>query len=321
MWGAGFWARHQLAAWGEFADRATCVAVADPELTKAQALHATVFASAEESLALKPDFVDVVASVGAHAALVRLAADHGVPVICQKPLARNLFEAEALLTYCAERQVPFLVHENYRWQAPFRALLTCVEDGEIGMPFRARLRATTGYDVFANQPSLREEERFVLADVGSHVLDMARRLLGEVEDLHATAATFRAGTRGEEIATVLMRHRSGATSVSEMGFGGTQEDDPRFETLVLLEGPLGTTELRKGYELRVTTQDGTRVTRHAPAPYAWLHPDYPLSMSAMPACLDDLLTHLEGGKTAETTAADNLETVRLVERAYSAITA
>ena len=55
------------------------------------------------------------------ARFVRLAADRRLPVICQKPLAPTLEEAERMVAACREAGVPLLVHENWRWQAPIRA--------------------------------------------------------------------------------------------------------------------------------------------------------------------------------------------------------
>mgnify|MGYP002780910328 CR=1 FL=1 len=318
MAGAGFWASYQAAAWREIGSPVAWVV--DPSEDRARSLAeregARWTTSLEEALQ-ECDVLDVVAPVEHHATLVRAALAADVPVICQKPLATSLAEAEALVAEAAGKT--FLVHENYRWQAPFRALLTAVDAGRIGTPFRARLRATTGYDVFGNQPAMRELMELVIADVGSHVLDMARRLLGEAEVVGATTASVAPGIRGEDVATILMRHRGGATSVTELGFPGVpQEDDPRFETLVLVEGSRGTAELRKGGRLTVTNDAGSTTTLHPPVAYPWCHPDYVLSMSAMVPCLADLRAHLRGETNAETTATDNLATVRLVFASYEA---
>lgn len=318
MAGAGFWAGYQAAAWREIGSPIAWVV--DPSAERARSLAEREGARWTTSLAealAECDVLDIVAPVEHHATLARAAFAANVPVICQKPLATSLEEAEALVEESHGKT--FLVHENYRWQAPFRALLAAVERGEIGTAFRARFRATTGYDVFGNQPAMRELTELVIADVGSHVLDMARRLLGEAEVVGATVASVAPGIRGEDVATILMRHIGGATSVTELGFPGVpQEDDPRFETLVLVEGSGGTAELRKGGRLTVTDRAGSRTTVHPPVPYPWCHPDYVLSMSAMVACLTDLRAHLRGEKIAETTAADNLQTVRLVFAAYEA---
>ena len=61
-----------------------------------------------------------------------------------------------------------------------------------------RISFRTGYDIYAGQPYLPKQERFVLIDLGVHVLDVARVLLGEVEhsDRRAAAAQPERHRRG-----------------------------------------------------------------------------------------------------------------------------
>src|SRR5262245_19189122 len=101
--GAGFWANYQLAAWHALSEGATgsasaaakCVAVCDRDRGKAQALAdrfniKAVYDDAEKMLASERlDFVDIISEVDSHVLLAKLAAKHGVPAICQKPLATS----------------------------------------------------------------------------------------------------------------------------------------------------------------------------------------------------------------------------------------
>ena len=81
---------------------------------------------------------------------------------------------------CKEAGVPFFVHENFRWQAPIRALKTVIDSGEIGTPFRARIQFVFHKPfVFENQPMLKTLEQLALADVGSHLFDLARFFFGD----------------------------------------------------------------------------------------------------------------------------------------------
>jgi predicted dehydrogenase len=88
------------------------------------------------------------------------------------------------------------------------------------------------------------------------------------------------------------------------------------QTLVFVEGPLGSIEVTDDYWLRVTTKKGTLSRRHAPPRYAWADPSYDLSQSSMVPCHRDLLAALRGQRSAETTGADNLRTMELVFAAY-----
>jgi predicted dehydrogenase len=232
-------------------------------------------------------------------------------------MGRSLTEAREMVAYCEARGVPFLIHENFRWQAPFRALKAALDSGAIGAPFRATLSLVTGFPVFANQPALAELEEYILTDLGSHTLDQARCLFGEADLLFCLAHTVHEGIAGEDAATVMMRMGAGVTVVCQMGEAETPlEDDPLFETLAFVEGTRGSARLGRGQELRITTEAGTQVTRHPPKRYDWVHPDYALAQASMVPLLHDLAAHLGDAGPAETTAADNLRTMELVFAAY-----
>jgi predicted dehydrogenase len=324
--GAGFWAHYQLAAWGE-APGVRCVAVCDQDRQKAETLAAArsvprAYDDVSEMLRTeRPDFVDVITDPASHAAMVRLVAEAGIPVICQKPMTPTLAESEDLVDACRAAGVPFAIHENWRWQAPLRRVKELLAEGAIGRPFRARIDFLSGFDVFANQPGLRRDERFILADMGCHLLDLARCYFGEAESVYCRTARVRPDIRGEDSATVVLTMDGGkATVVVNMAYAGTPLERECFpETLVFIEGECGSMEAAPGCDIRVTTAAGTRSTRVLPPEYPWANPDYAVVHSSMVACQADLLRALRTGTPAETDAADNLKTMRLVEVAYESV--
>jgi predicted dehydrogenase len=198
-----------------------------------------------------------------------------------------------------------------------RALKAVLDEGSLGRVFRARLTMVSGFDVFANQPFLAETERFVLADMGSHVLDTARFLFGEAEAVHCRTARVHPHIKGEDVATVVLHMRSGATVVVELGYPGTPYERERFpETLALVEGETGSAELAADYWIRTTTAQGTGASRHPPPRFAWADPRYDVVHASGVPCNENLLAALRGEGRAETTGEDNLKTVRLVFAAY-----
>ena len=92
--------------------------------------------------------------------------------------------------------------------------------------------------------------------------------------------------------------------------------DPFPETLLFVEGPRGSVELAAGCRVRVTTAEGTRVTRALPPKYPWANPDYAVVHASVVACHADIVDALRAGRPAATDGADNLKTMRLVEAAY-----
>ena len=324
IFGAGFWARVQLAAWRELGG-VECVAIYNRSREKAEQFARdleipAVFDNPQTLLReIKPDFVDNITEVGGHKPLSLLCAKHRVPCICQKPMAASLKDARAMVAAFRKTRTPFFVHENWRWQEPMRALLNTLRRGVIGEPFRARWTMVSGFDCWANQPALRTLKQFILTDLGTHLLDTARACFGEAHSLYCqTHKTLRPAVQGENVATLLLSMGRARTSVViEMAYARTPlERDVFPETLAFVEGPLGSIEVTGDYGLRVTTGKGTESRRHAPPRYAWADPRYEIAQASMVPCLENLLGALRGEQPAETTGADNLKTLELVFGAY-----
>jgi predicted dehydrogenase len=319
--GAGFWAGYQLAAWNEVSG-ARCVAVCNRTRATAESLaSAWRVPAVYDDLALmlgreRLDFVDVITSVESHAGIVSLVARHRLPVICQKPMAPSLREAEELVALCQKTGRPFLIHENWRWQRPLRELKRALDSGAIGSVFRARIDYCNSFPVFDNQPFLKELERFILTDMGTHLLDTARFLFGEARQLYCQTQRVHPEIRGEDVATVMLRMETGATVTCNMSYASRLEQDRFPETFVLAEGAAGSVELAPDFWIRVTTSNGTMARRCPPPSYAWADSRYALVHASIVDCHRDLLRALRGEGRAETTAEDNLHTLRLVFGAY-----
>ncbi len=321
--GAGFWSQFQLAAWREL-DGVECVALCNRTRDRAEELARrfgvpAVYVDAREMLRRERlDFLDIITDVETHGQFVRLAAEHRLPVICQKPMAATLSEAEAMARVCREAGNAFFVHENWRWQRPIRELKATLASGHIGNVFRARIQFCSSFPVFDNQPFLKDLGQFILTDVGSHILDTARFLFGEAATLTCQTHRIHQEIKGEDVATVMMRMESGATVICEMSYASRLEHERFPETYVYVEGEQGSIELGPDYWLRVTTVEGTRARRYPPPRYAWADPAYELVQASIVPCNADLLAALQGKKVAETTGEDNLKTMRLVFAAYEA---
>ena len=319
--GTGFWARYQLAAWRELSG-ARCVALCNRTRAKADALARefdlpAVYEDAEEMLRReKPDFVDIITDVDTHSRFVHLAAAHKTPVICQKPMAPSAAMAEKMIAACTAGSVPFSIHENWRWQTPIRELKRVLDSGVIGPVFRARIDYCNSFPVFDNQPLLKTLEQFIMADMGSHIFDVARFLFGEAARMYCQTHRITSGIAGEDAATAMLRMRSGATVVCNLSYASRVEHDCFPQTFVHIEGARGAVELGPDYWLRVTTERGTETRRVPPPVYSWADPRYALVHSSIVECHRNLLHALQTGTAPETSAADNLKTLQLVEAAY-----
>lgn len=324
IFGAGFWARVQLAAWREVGGT-DCVAIYNRTRDKAEAFARdlgvpAVYDDPEKLLReVQPDFVDNITEIGGHKPLSLLCAKHRIACICQKPMAASLKDAREMVAAFRTAKTPFFVHENWRWQTTMRALLETLRSGVIGTPFRARFTMISGFDVWASQPALAELDRFILADLGVHLLDTARACFGEAHSVYCqTRRTLAPTVRGENVATVLLAMGEARTSVVvELAYAKTPLEREVFpQTLAFVEGPLGSIEVTGDYWLRVTTKQGTHSRRHAPPRYAWADPRYDVAQASMVPCLRDLVGALRGEPGGETTGPDNLKTMELTFAAY-----
>lgn len=324
IFGTGFWSLYQVPAWFEVGG-VQPVAAYNRTISKAEQVAARlgiprVYADPEELLQKERhnlDFIDIISAVETHAPLVHLAAKYRLPVICQKPMSTSLASAEAMVAACQAAGVPLYIHENWRWQAPVRALKQALDAGAIGRPFRARIDMISGFPVFENQPFLKELEQFILTDLGSHILDVARFLFGEATSLYCQTRQVHKEIKGEDVATVVLSMGGNVTVTVNMAYAGNFLEREAFpQTFFFIEGEQGSLELSRDYWLHTTTRDGTLLEQAPPPRYAWADPAYEVVHASIAACNANLLGALKGSGLAETTGEDNLKTVRLVFASY-----
>lgn len=326
--GTGFWAQHQLNAWREVRG-AECIAVVDVDLSKATDFAGrfgvpNVYRFIDDLFANHaPRFVDVISSPSSHEALVTEIARRGADVICQKPLAMDTVSARRMIDACNAAGVALSVHENWRFQRPIRALAETLSSAPIGPIFRASIYYDNSFPVFDNQPTLKDENRFILADMGTHIFDVLRFLFGEPLRLSCEVQCSRDDIAGEDVASVLAHTDGGRlgnplTVYSSISYASKLENDRFPETRILIEGRLGSIALCDDYWVSVTTAEGTTRRRYAPTYYPWVDSRYEVVHSSMVECCHHLFDCIVNGTSAETNGEDNLKTLRIVDAAYEA---
>lgn len=322
IFGSGFWSQYQLAGWME-TGMVECVALCSPDRSSAEARAKAfgipaIYNDAKTLLDNETlDFVDICTNVETHAELTRMAAERGLPVVCQKPMATTLAEAEAMLATCQQHNVPLFINENWRWQYPIRQFKRILEEGRIGKPFRARIDMISGFPVFQNQPFLAELEQFIITDLGTHTLDVARCLFGEANSLYCQTHKAHTTIKGEDVATIMLNMGEDVTVLVEMAYAENFLEREAFpQTFIMVEGTTGSLELGIDYWIRETTAAGTLAKRYAPPRYEWANPSYDVVHSSIVPCHANIAQALRGEGTAETTGEDNLKTVRLIFGSY-----
>ncbi|WDR01321.1 Gfo/Idh/MocA family oxidoreductase [Devosia algicola] len=321
MIGVGFFAVNQLNAWHDIED-VEIVAICDRNPERLNKMGdrfaiAARYQDAAEMLAREQlDFVDIATTVSSHRTLVELAADHKMPVICQKPFATSLHDARAVVATCNAAGVPLMVHENFRWQTPILAVKNMLASDRIGRPFWARFSFRTGYDVYAGQPYLAEGDRFIIEDTGIHLLDVARFLLGEVTTIATSVQRINNTIRGEDVATMLMSHAAGATSVVDCSFASRPEFDRFPQTLMEIEGEKGSLRLDRDFSLTVVDSEGTSRADVSPFLLPWAERPWHNIQESVLNIQKHWVQCLRLGTAPATSGHDNLKTIALVEAAY-----
>jgi predicted dehydrogenase len=322
MFGTGFWAHFQLAAWQELKG-VECVAIYNRTRSRgerfARQFHVPAYYDDPEELLRreKPDFVDIVTYPFTLSHFVKMVASHKIPVISQKPMAPSVAIAEENIRACREAGVPYFIHENWRWQTQLRELKNTLDSGIVGTPFRARISMVSAFPVYMNEPQLKNLEEFILTDTGTHILDIARFYFGEAQSVYCQVQQVHPDVKGEDVATVMMMMGGRTTVTIELGFPENYVEHEYFpQTMVFVEGNKGTAEVAKDYWLRVTTERGTHARRYPPAWYPWVDPGYHVIHSSIVPTNANLLQALRGEAAAETTGEDNVKTLRLVFAAY-----
>jgi predicted dehydrogenase len=315
--GAGMVSRHHLIGWSALAGRAQIVAIADPSAGHAARRAAefgigATYATAEAMLsAERLDAIDIAAPREVHAQMVRLGAAHGLAVLCQKPLAPDLAQAEALVAEMAG--VRLMVHENWRFRRYYRDAARWLAEGRVGDVQQCQMTLLTSgllpdadgiRPALQRQPFMQGLRRMLVNEVLIHHLDTLRVLLGPLRVAAARLGRSCPDMAGEDNALVTLEARSGAGAVllgnmAAPGYPAAQADRMVLlgsEGTIRLDGPVlecvGARPGRAEYDLAACYQ------------------------GSYDAAIAHFVDAVQSGGAFETSPEDNLATLRLVEDCY-----
>ncbi len=153
-----------------------------------------------------------------HAEPTIAAAEAGKHVICEKPLGRDAEESHEIWQRVEQAGVVHMCAFNYRFVPAVRLARQLVEAGELGEihHFRGRYLQEWGA---TDAPAWRFEKSRAgsgaLGDLGTHVVDLARYLVGEIETVSALTATFQPGREVDDAFEAAVRFESGAIGTIE----------------------------------------------------------------------------------------------------------
>jgi predicted dehydrogenase len=141
------------------------------------------------------DIVDIGTPTFTHAEIALAALKNGKHVLCEKPLGRDLKECEALFAAAKKAKVVHMVCHNYRRIPAIAQAKRMMTEGALGRiyHFRARYaqdRLADGEFPVDWRLQKATSGSGVHSDINSHIIDLARYLVGEFTDVCGIVNTF-----------------------------------------------------------------------------------------------------------------------------------
>ncbi len=323
--GAGYFSDFQYEAWARI-----------PEVI-VSAIHNRTEAKAREKMAAygieryyadwremidreQPDFVDIITPPETHEEICRYAAERGVNIICQKPLAPTLDESRRIVE--ATRGVRFMVHENFRWQPWYRRIKRLQQDGDIGefthLYFRMRTGDGWGQDAYIpRQPFFRNYPRLLIYETGVHFVDTFRYLLGEVSEVYANLRRINSVIQGEDAGQVFLKFESRATAI----FDANRYNEDESETPRYTFGDLRVDA--SGGHLTLDTESNltVKLLGQEPKDVAYVRENRNFAGDCVYALQRSFVDCLVSGEPFESTGEDYLKTLAVVDAVYESAAA
>ncbi|WP_121821266.1 D-xylose 1-dehydrogenase Gfo6 [Halostella salina] len=239
------------------------------------------------------------------------AADLGKHVLCEKPLAATVADAERMVDACADAGVVLMTAYRLRTEPAIRRMREAIRDGAIGDPvqihagFSSRLLDNAGPESWRLDPDVAGGG--ALMDLGVYPLNTSRFLL-DADPVAVSAETQSSGApfdRVEEHAALLLTFPDGVTASCTASFGG--HHDSRLQVLgtegqVIVHSPFG------GHATEgVVLARGEARTSYAGRPVDEVCEEFDYFADCV----------LDGG-TCESDGEEGYADLRIIDRAYEA---
>jgi myo-inositol 2-dehydrogenase/D-chiro-inositol 1-dehydrogenase len=256
-----------------------------------------------DTLLERCDIVDIVTPTPEHHRLALIALQAGKDVVCEKPLARTLADAQDLVDVAGRLDRQLYPAHVVRFFPQYAALRRAVGDGLIGTPAVARFTRTGAFPSWSDWFADPTQSGGVVLDLMVHDLDIARWVLGEVTEVYGTATEDEDETGSPiAVAQATLTHAGGAISHVRGIWGrpGTV-----FRTSFHVAGDGGVLQFDSSEE------DSLRVDLAATAAGGRMLPDIDLVESPYLTELREFLVAFQGGARPRVSGEDGVTAVAL----------
>lgn len=231
--GAGFMGKTHATAWANTPAKVHGICAVSGAESLAQEHGAKVYASYEAMLK-DVDVVDICTPTHLHYEQVMQAVAAKKHIICEKPLARNYADAQAMVKACKEAGLKLLVGHVVRFFPQYAMAKKTVERGEIGQVATVRLTRAS-FKPAAIWMQDKALSGGMMLDLMIHDFDYAQWIAGEVESVFAKNFSNEKAQYG----LAILKHKNGAISHIE---GGWAYPVPIFRTALEVGGSRGLIE-------------------------------------------------------------------------------
>ncbi|MEM2673984.1 MAG: Gfo/Idh/MocA family oxidoreductase [Candidatus Bathyarchaeia archaeon] len=165
------------------------------------------------------DAVSICVPTKYHSKIAIEAASRGIHILCEKPIALTLEEADAMINSCKKNNVKLMIGFNYRFIKNHQEAKRLIEEGRIGKPFfiHGQFASQGPYENFEERRnSFYFDPRGgggVLFDSGSHLFDLMRWFFGEVKTIYSCRGTYTEGVEVDDVAAVSLEFQNGCIGV------------------------------------------------------------------------------------------------------------
>jgi len=141
------------------------------------------------------DMVDINAPSYLHKEMAIFSANEGKHVFCEKPLAFSTADAREIIEAANRNGVKNQVAFNFRFAPAIRVIRSMIESGRLGKIYHFRGHYLQDFIMSPDFPKVWRLDKTVagsgsLGDLGAHVIDLARFLVGDVKSVIGIAKTF-----------------------------------------------------------------------------------------------------------------------------------
>ena len=166
------------------------------------------------------DAIYVSTPVYLHCEQVIKAAEGGLHVLCDKPMAMNTEECQRMIDACQANGVHLQICFLFRFHSCFQQIKNWVTDGRLGKIVQGRVPFLKPFPVpqgaWRGNPD--QGGGGSLMDLGSHGVDLLRYILGEVREVSAFCNSVVHGYDVEETGMIMIRFENGAQGFVDTSF-------------------------------------------------------------------------------------------------------